>query len=320
MGIPKLRLGDMNLVDATGTHERETMRTGCLAAEVWRLSEVMDVKGTAVRRDFWPGGCMEKIVSHKWTSMVRAMAEREIEMGRTLGGWFGETMHAWQVAAWVQNDKVQLGKVRSRCEGQGSEMIEVQVLDREEEEVARAVRMHLTGRSHDRSPLRQVVWRFRTREAGRTRLIRADRLWPVTWVRTEGSTKTSVQSKGGTVWYVVDEVPEGLMHELYAEQHTMTDRPGGQVADSDRKIWSKHEGFDPTGGKVMVVQSSHRETTEWGKDRESKVRGECKYKMVTPEAYERLVMEKGGGENWPSIDIFSDGGADATASLKTNSS
>jgi hypothetical protein len=48
----------------------------------------------------------------------------------------------------------------------------------------------------------------------------------------------------------------------------------------------------------------------WGKQLEMKVLGECKFKMKTPARFFQLLEDWSGKDNWPALDLFSDGGAD----------
>jgi hypothetical protein len=235
LGLPKLREGDFCLVDRAPLDQKEMVREGCLTAEVWRISEVLDMQGDGVRRDYWPAGSMERVVSKTWVKAVVKMAEGVLGEGLVLGRWFEDAMHSWQVVSWAGNDRLQLGRVRSgvRTEGQGT--VEVQVLAREGERGSKRVRAHLQGRGHDMSPVRRVVWRYEQCEASRTVEMAVGDLWPVTWVRSEGTARMQSENEG-VIWYMLDQVPSGLMHQLYEQQETeQAYRQSGQVADADMR-------------------------------------------------------------------------------------
>ena len=72
LGMPLLRVGDKCLVDEADWEEREMVRTGCLATEMWRYSEVMDLEGGDMCRALCSNGPAEKTAGKKWCDWVRA--------------------------------------------------------------------------------------------------------------------------------------------------------------------------------------------------------------------------------------------------------
>ena len=78
LGLPKRRDGDFCLVDRAPPEERELVRLGCLAAEVWRASELVSLEGNTVRAAAGQGGAYEKLVwrqGRAWGTAVRRLVQ-----------------------------------------------------------------------------------------------------------------------------------------------------------------------------------------------------------------------------------------------------
>jgi hypothetical protein len=80
--------------------------------------------------------------------------------------------------------------------------------------------------------------------------------------------------------------------------------------DADRNEWNRHVGFDPCGDAEQAVLYSAL-STDWSLQLERKVLGELKFKMKTPVRYLQLLEEWSGRPDWPPLEMYSDGGADA---------
>ena len=95
-GRPLLREGDAFLIDLVEEDEREMMREGCNAAEVWRVSEVRGLNQMHIREAAMAGGSMEKLAGkgkagEAWGEVMRRVAApRGSELdGEGRRRWFG---------------------------------------------------------------------------------------------------------------------------------------------------------------------------------------------------------------------------------------
>ena len=112
-GMPKLRVGDRCLVDLAMDDERDMVRIGCLATEVWRCSEALQLDGHTLSRQFDPGGSAEKTAGKEWCRWVRHMlgsvgnTKGLVKQGEpvhvpVLGRWLTEHCWSWQLVAWKE--------------------------------------------------------------------------------------------------------------------------------------------------------------------------------------------------------------------------
>ena len=65
-GMPLLREGDRCLVDMADDGDRDMVRAGCLATEVWRCSEALRLDGQSLARHMEPNGGTERTAGKRW--------------------------------------------------------------------------------------------------------------------------------------------------------------------------------------------------------------------------------------------------------------
>ena len=112
-GMPKRRRGDKCLVDMAELDERDMVRMGCMASEIWRCSEALQMDGRTLSRALDKGGSAEKTAGRKWCDWARAKlgsaGDRRglMRAGTTvgvgvLGEWLAGSAWSWQVIAWEE--------------------------------------------------------------------------------------------------------------------------------------------------------------------------------------------------------------------------
>ena len=140
LGLPILREGDFCLVDAADDDEREMVRQGCAASEMWRCSEVMNLEGDGLHRALCRGGAVEKAAGGEWCKWVRGKFGRAGEgrglrkrsaahpsFGCQLGNWFKEASWSWQVVGWIDKDGE---RCLAKPIGRSDDKVKLQVLAR----------------------------------------------------------------------------------------------------------------------------------------------------------------------------------------------
>ena len=138
LGMPLLRIGDKCLVDEADWEEREMVRAGCLATEMWRYSEVMDLGGGDICRALCSNGPAEKTAGKRWCDWVRARVTGIVGKGGLrkgaggwahlgeLGAWYNEAVWSWQLVSWVDDEG---GIVVGKPVGQDGTKMKVHVLE-----------------------------------------------------------------------------------------------------------------------------------------------------------------------------------------------
>ena len=140
LGLPKLRQGDFCLVDVARQDDKEMVRRGCMATEMWRCSEVMSLRGDALHKSLMKGGPAEKAATQEWCTWVRQRfgastrsrklrrsSEEHRCIGSSLGRWDAGASWSWQVVGWRGTDGEQcMGKPV----GKQGNRVKVQVLQR----------------------------------------------------------------------------------------------------------------------------------------------------------------------------------------------
>ena len=135
-GMPKLREGDRCLVDMATDDERDMVRVGCLATEIWRYSEALRLDGHSMSRQLELGGSAEKTAGKVWCDWVRLklgvvgdtrglMKRGQLVHVPVLGRWFCEHSWSWQLVAWRERGELMIGKPAGSDKG----MLVVDVLE-----------------------------------------------------------------------------------------------------------------------------------------------------------------------------------------------
>ena len=110
LGLPKLRQGDFCLVDVARQDDKEMARRGCMATEMWRCSEVMNLRGDALHKSLMKGGPAKKAATQEWCTWIRQRfgaetgsrklrrsSEKHRCIGSGLGRWDVGASWSWQV-------------------------------------------------------------------------------------------------------------------------------------------------------------------------------------------------------------------------------
>jgi hypothetical protein len=323
LGLPKLRQHDACLVDLAvnwSYEDREMLRAGCMEAEMWRISEVTKLNGLETREALRIGGSMESVVSKDWADAARGLADNYIramcDIGlEGLGRWERDKIHSWQVGAWAGRERTELGLIRGEVvDGR----IKVLRLTRAEGVEATEVRKTLRGRGRVRGTIAAAVWRHELDDNTETVWVSEEELWPVEWIRTEGPKSIEGEETGRTVWYVLDDIPEGLAQDLAQNQSE-------SGCDKYRHEWMQKEGFVPgtetdREGMRDILKEADGGEGGWSTRTMQTLFGEGKLGMQGSakydEAHQRCLEQGLSDDEWPSLDMFSDGGADG-ASTKT---
>ena len=121
--MPLLREGDRCLVDEACWEDKEMVRIGCMATEMWRCSEVMNLAGSDICRALCSNGPAEKAASRKWCAWVRTKVTGIVGEGGLqrrgggwaqqleLGAWMKESVWCWQLVSWIGGDgDIQVGR------------------------------------------------------------------------------------------------------------------------------------------------------------------------------------------------------------------
>jgi hypothetical protein len=138
LGMPLLREGDRCLVDEACWEDKEMVRIGCMATEMWRCSEVMNLAGSDICRALCSNGPAEKAAGRKWCAWVRTKVTGIVGEGGLqrrgggwaqqleLGAWIRESVWCWQLVSWIGGDgDILVG----RPVGQEGSQIKVHVLE-----------------------------------------------------------------------------------------------------------------------------------------------------------------------------------------------
>ena len=138
LGMPLLREGDRCLVDEACWEDKEMVRIGCMATEMWRCSEVMNLEGSDICRALCSNGPAEKAAGRKWCAWVRTKVTGIVGEGGLqrrgggwaqqldLGAWLRESVWSWQLVSWIGGEGDTLV---GRPVGQEGSQIKVHVLE-----------------------------------------------------------------------------------------------------------------------------------------------------------------------------------------------
>jgi hypothetical protein len=301
LGLPEIRIGDKNLVDEAVVEDKDMVREGCRRAGVWRTGEVLELEGMGMRRAFRKGGPMEKAAGREWVKWVnelvgcrdgvrRRLVRGGGQEGRGLGGWWRSAIWSWQVAVWVEEGVMKVGKPV----GWAGDRLKVQVMREIEwgkhrtKEEWDGITMSRTwyGKGQSQWLDQSVMWEMRGGGVQPVVEIEVERVRPAEWERWE--------STGGA-----EPVQFYRLAELHKDTEAELEGRGGEARAQRGVRW--------VGGIV-----GDRVEGEWGEELIGQVLG------ASDERLRRSGRLRAECSKWGSIEegqwegvlkVYTDGGA-----------
>ena len=299
LGLPPLREGDCCLVDIADAEEREFVRHGCYAAEVWRVSDVVTLDGAGIREACKPKGALETLLGRRgggsvWGDAVRRLARRHVEGRGGLGGWYRDRVGMGRFVVWAAEGRLCVGVAAGALRGEG---LEVRVLAREADGAVRAKVRKALRRGEATGKVRGLVWRnellLMTEEV---EVVRLDRLWPAEMTRV-------CDEAGGVEWVMADALLPGVVDAVHAQQ---CDIQVATVVECDPR-WTREwkvAGFVP-GMAIEVDLWAERVEVggPTGRDRQALL-GKYWGDLAKGERYDEEVAKAEASGGWPEIDAY----------------